>query len=158
RSGPALAQELPAWLGMGTFAERYRRGERRGRAGAHPDQPLYRFQGRRKEPGAVLVSIAEPSHRQRVYGQVLVGGGRHPVQSHGYSAGESRRPGAPQPGSGGLNNCERVRSEFLRDLEAVPAGVTVGRNYRIAVLPGDGIGPEVMAEALKVLRAVEPQL
>ncbi len=27
--------------------------------------------------------------------------------------------------------------------------------YRIAVLPGDGIGPEVMAEALKVLRAVE---
>ncbi len=27
--------------------------------------------------------------------------------------------------------------------------------YRIAVLPGDGIGPEVMKEALKVLRAVE---
>jgi 3-isopropylmalate dehydrogenase len=27
--------------------------------------------------------------------------------------------------------------------------------FRIAVLPGDGIGPEVMAEALKVLRAVE---
>ncbi len=27
--------------------------------------------------------------------------------------------------------------------------------YRIAVLPGDGIGSEVMAEALKVLRAVE---
>lgn len=28
-------------------------------------------------------------------------------------------------------------------------------NYNIAVLPGDGIGPEVMAEALKVLDAVE---
>ena len=27
--------------------------------------------------------------------------------------------------------------------------------YRIAVLPGDGIGPEVMREALKVLQAVE---
>ena len=27
--------------------------------------------------------------------------------------------------------------------------------YSIAVLPGDGIGPEVMAEALKMLRAVE---
>jgi 3-isopropylmalate dehydrogenase len=27
--------------------------------------------------------------------------------------------------------------------------------YRIAVLPGDGIGPEVMKEALKVLKAVE---
>ncbi len=27
--------------------------------------------------------------------------------------------------------------------------------YQIAVLPGDGIGPEVMAEALKVLQAVE---
>ncbi|MCP4215294.1 MAG: 3-isopropylmalate dehydrogenase [bacterium] len=28
------------------------------------------------------------------------------------------------------------------------------KNYTIAVLPGDGIGPEVMAEALKVLQAV----
>ncbi|MGL5365529.1 MAG: isocitrate/isopropylmalate family dehydrogenase, partial [Plesiomonas shigelloides] len=27
-------------------------------------------------------------------------------------------------------------------------------NYRIAVLPGDGIGPEVMQEARKVLAAV----
>ena len=27
--------------------------------------------------------------------------------------------------------------------------------YRITVIPGDGIGPEVMAEALKVLRAAE---
>lgn len=31
------------------------------------------------------------------------------------------------------------------------------RNYHIAVLPGDGIGPEVMAEALKVLDAVSEQ-
>uniref|UniRef100_A0A7C2K1R0 3-isopropylmalate dehydrogenase n=1 Tax=Schlesneria paludicola TaxID=360056 RepID=A0A7C2K1R0_9PLAN len=30
--------------------------------------------------------------------------------------------------------------------------------YRIAVLPGDGIGPEVMAEAVRVLRAVESRL
>jgi len=29
--------------------------------------------------------------------------------------------------------------------------------YRITVIPGDGIGPEVMAEALKVLRAIETQ-
>ncbi|TCI04838.1 3-isopropylmalate dehydrogenase [Corallincola luteus] len=29
------------------------------------------------------------------------------------------------------------------------------QNYRIAVLPGDGIGPEVMAEAIKVLDAVQ---
>jgi 3-isopropylmalate dehydrogenase len=28
-------------------------------------------------------------------------------------------------------------------------------NYKIAVLPGDGIGPEVMSEALKVLDAIE---
>ena len=27
--------------------------------------------------------------------------------------------------------------------------------YRITVIPGDGIGPKVMAEALKVLRAIE---
>lgn len=31
----------------------------------------------------------------------------------------------------------------------------MAQQYRIAVLPGDGIGPEVMAEALKVLDAVE---
>ncbi len=30
--------------------------------------------------------------------------------------------------------------------------------FQIALLPGDGIGPEVMAEALKVLRAVEGKL
>ncbi|TND09131.1 MAG: 3-isopropylmalate dehydrogenase [Bacteroidetes bacterium] len=29
------------------------------------------------------------------------------------------------------------------------------KNYSIAVLPGDGIGPEVVAQALKVLRAIE---
>jgi 3-isopropylmalate dehydrogenase len=27
--------------------------------------------------------------------------------------------------------------------------------YRIAVLPGDGIGPEIMAEALKVLEVLQ---
>ena len=27
--------------------------------------------------------------------------------------------------------------------------------YRLAVLPGDGVGPEVMTEGLKVLRQVE---
>ena len=27
--------------------------------------------------------------------------------------------------------------------------------FKVAVLPGDGIGPEVMAEALRVLDAVE---
>lgn len=31
----------------------------------------------------------------------------------------------------------------------------MSKNYKIAVLPGDGIGPEIMAEALKVLDAVE---
>jgi 3-isopropylmalate dehydrogenase len=30
--------------------------------------------------------------------------------------------------------------------------------YRIALLPGDGIGPDVVAEALKVLRAIEPHV
>jgi hypothetical protein len=30
----------------------------------------------------------------------------------------------------------------------------MSKNYHIAVLPGDGIGPEVMAQALKVLEAV----
>ena len=32
------------------------------------------------------------------------------------------------------------------------------KTYRIAVLAGDGIGPEVVAEAVRVLRAVEAQL
>ncbi|MEI6705217.1 MAG: isocitrate/isopropylmalate family dehydrogenase, partial [Deltaproteobacteria bacterium] len=31
----------------------------------------------------------------------------------------------------------------------------MSKSYKIAVLPGDGIGPEVMAEALRVLDAVE---
>ncbi|MBJ6725877.1 3-isopropylmalate dehydrogenase [Geomesophilobacter sediminis] len=31
----------------------------------------------------------------------------------------------------------------------------MGKAYKVAVLPGDGIGPEVMAEALKVLDAIE---
>ena len=30
----------------------------------------------------------------------------------------------------------------------------MSKNYHIAVLPGDGIGPEVMTQALKVLDAV----
>ena len=31
----------------------------------------------------------------------------------------------------------------------------MAKQFKVAVLPGDGIGPEVMAEALKVLDAVE---
>ena len=31
----------------------------------------------------------------------------------------------------------------------------MSQTFKIAVLPGDGIGPEVMAEAIKVLEAVE---
>ena len=34
-------------------------------------------------------------------------------------------------------------------------GISKMGTYKIAVLPGDGIGPEVMKEALKVLKAVE---
>lgn len=30
------------------------------------------------------------------------------------------------------------------------------RSYKLTALPGDGIGPEIMAEAVKVLRALEP--
>jgi 3-isopropylmalate dehydrogenase len=32
------------------------------------------------------------------------------------------------------------------------------KDFQIAVLPGDGIGPEVMAAALKVLKVIEPHL
>ena len=31
----------------------------------------------------------------------------------------------------------------------------MSKSFKVAVLPGDGIGPEVMAEAIKVLEAVE---
>ena len=34
----------------------------------------------------------------------------------------------------------------------------MSKNYHIAVLPGDGIGPEVMTRALKVLDAVRTAL
>ena len=30
----------------------------------------------------------------------------------------------------------------------------MSKNYKVAVLPGDGIGPEVMNEAVRVLDAV----
>ncbi|HGJ5879719.1 MAG TPA: isocitrate/isopropylmalate family dehydrogenase, partial [Arsenophonus nasoniae] len=33
----------------------------------------------------------------------------------------------------------------------------MANNYNIAVLPGDGIGPEVMAQAYKVLAAIGQQ-
>ncbi|MEP6872208.1 MAG: isocitrate/isopropylmalate family dehydrogenase, partial [Anaerolineaceae bacterium] len=32
------------------------------------------------------------------------------------------------------------------------------KSFRIAVLPGDGIGPEVIAEGLKILRMAEGKL
>ena len=31
------------------------------------------------------------------------------------------------------------------------------QKYTIAILPGDGIGPEIMAEGIKVLRQIESQ-
>jgi 3-isopropylmalate dehydrogenase len=34
----------------------------------------------------------------------------------------------------------------------------VNQVFKIAVLPGDGIGPEVVAEGVKALRAVEAEL
>lgn len=34
----------------------------------------------------------------------------------------------------------------------------MGKTHKIAILAGDGIGPEVMAEALNVLDAVEKNL
>jgi hypothetical protein len=37
------------------------------------------------------------------------------------------------------------------------AGVSL-RTWKVAVLPGDGIGPDVMAEGLKVLAVVESLL
>lgn len=43
-------------------------------------------------------------------------------------------------------------------LPAATAAIPVARTFRIAVLVGDGIGVEVMPEAVKVLRAVEVRL
>ena len=53
-------------------------------------------------------------------------------------------PGAP--GLDSIRSVDRVRAAFKRN-EVVMRAV-------IAVLPGDGIGPEVVAEGLKVMRAV----
>jgi 3-isopropylmalate dehydrogenase len=33
-------------------------------------------------------------------------------------------------------------------------GLNMAKTYKIAVLPGDGIGPEVMAEATRVLDVI----
>ena len=37
-------------------------------------------------------------------------------------------------------------------------GLMSSKNFKVAALAGDGIGPEVMREAIKVLRAVEERL
>lgn len=42
--------------------------------------------------------------------------------------------------------------------EVTGASASPPERFRIVVLPGDGIGPEVMAEGLRVLRAVESRL
>jgi len=39
--------------------------------------------------------------------------------------------------------------------QAFKEEVTISRKYKIAVMPGDGIGPEVTAEAVKVLKATD---
>ena len=43
----------------------------------------------------------------------------------------------------------------IHSLEAVTSSTPPIKNFQIAMLPGDGIGVEVMREAVKVLRAVE---
>ena len=39
---------------------------------------------------------------------------------------------------------------------SLPRVAASSRSLRLAVVPGDGIGPEVVAEGLRVLRAVAP--
>src|SRR5262245_39341660 len=38
------------------------------------------------------------------------------------------------------------------------AHAVLGQTFEIVLLPGDGIGSEVMTEALRILHAVEPQM
>ena len=51
----------------------------------------------------------------------------------------------------------RPRSFFLHALAefATLRALMSSKNFKIAALAGDGIGPEVMREAIKVLRATE---
>ena len=46
-------------------------------------------------------------------------------------------------------------SEFILDIEDVKdlRQITMSKTYKIAVIPGDGTGPEVVREGLKVLEA-----
>src|SRR5688572_7884421 len=60
-----------------------------------------------------------------------------------------RPPSPRRPRTRGESRCIERR----QDREADPPMST----YKIAVLPGDGIGPEVTAEAVRVLRTVGPR-
>jgi 3-isopropylmalate dehydrogenase len=49
---------------------------------------------------------------------------------------------------------KKAEKQTKKATPASPAAKIPSRSYRIAVIPGDGIGPEVTAEAFKVLGAV----
>jgi 3-isopropylmalate dehydrogenase len=49
-------------------------------------------------------------------------------------------------------------SDFLKSPAAIEDASAAAATHEIVVLPGDGIGPEVMAEGIRVLRAVEQRI
>jgi len=49
---------------------------------------------------------------------------------------------------------DKISFTSARDLPTLPASMS-SKTFKLAALAGDGIGPEVMREAIKVLRAVE---
>jgi hypothetical protein len=71
-------------------------------------------------------------------------GSRHRLRPRGQRDGQPREHGGSDPGR--RRNGEEPRARGDPSLTLLL--------YRIAVIGGDGIGPEVMAEALRVLRAV----
>src|SRR5258705_13142737 len=66
-----------------------------------------------------------------------------------HAARPASRRGARPPGAG--RDCHMLSRPDMTPAQASP------RTHRIAVIAGDGIGPEVIAEALKVLAAIAPR-
>ncbi|MDY6972307.1 MAG: isocitrate/isopropylmalate family dehydrogenase, partial [Thermodesulfobacteriota bacterium] len=51
-------------------------------------------------------------------------------------------------------SCIETREQVVQCLIFITRGTNVSNKYKIAVIPGDGTGPEVVAEGIKALEAI----
>ena len=127
------------------------------------------FYGNCCQNGLLPVALAEAEvaelFRRRRGGAGRLRGHRGSGAQRGDVTRRASRPGSRSTPTGGRccsrgstrsggRCCEEARHRRVRARRAVELAGAGMKRYTVAVLPGDGIGPEVTAEALRVLRAV----